>query len=100
MHSLHRPYELLRNLHSWQYDDMLPKVVSVLVTISFVLCLTVQATAQVSTDRTASPSAREALLIDRIEKLERRLAELEAKLNAISHLQPRLIEIATQHNAD
>src|SRR5688572_4709211 len=66
------------------------KVVIMLVTVSFVLCLTVQA-AQVSTDRmanierpvtTTSASSREALLIDRIEKLERRLAELEAKLNA------------------
>ena len=67
------------------------KVVTMLLTISVVLCLTVQGTAQVSTDRMANierpatttiASSREALLIDRIEKLERRLAELEAKLNA------------------
>jgi hypothetical protein len=67
------------------------KVVIILLTISFVLCLTVRGIAQVSTDRmanverpatTTSASSREALLIDRIEKLERRLAELEAKLNA------------------
>lgn len=58
------------------------KVVIMFLAISFVLCLTVQSAAQVSNDRTASPSSREALLIDRIEKLERRLAELETKLNA------------------
>ena len=67
------------------------RVVTMLLTLSFVLCLTGPGTAQVSTDRTAnierpatttSASSREALLIDRIEKLERRLAELEAKLNA------------------
>lgn len=69
------------------------KVVLMLLTIALVFCLTAQGKAQVSTETiansqssassaaTSSAISREALLIDRIEKLERRLAELEAKLN-------------------
>lgn len=53
------------------------------IAVLIVFCAGVQVTAQVPTV-TSRPNDRELLLIERIEKLERRLAELEAKLNTNS----------------
>lgn len=52
---------------------------TLLPALLIVLCVNVRGAAQVPT-ATPSPSDREAFLINRIEKLERRLAELEAQI--------------------
>lgn len=56
------------------------KTHALFIAVVIVFCACVQVTAQVSAV-TSSQSDHELLLIERIEKLERRLAELEAKLN-------------------
>ena len=59
------------------------KTHAMFIAVVIVFCGCVQVTAQVPA-LTSSPNDRELLLIERIEKLERRLAELEAKLNTNS----------------
>ena len=53
-----------------------------LIVVLIVLCVSVRSEAQVpaASTTTSDPKHSELLLIDRIEKLERRIAELEAQL--------------------
>ena len=69
------------------------------IAVLILFCACVQVTAQVP-GVTSSQSDRELLLIERIEKLERRLAELEAKLNTTPPAEIKTTPLAQTDETD